>query len=286
MSLVHRVRRINIKDIQKLKGRRPIVALTAYSATMAARIDSHVDLILVGDSLGMVLYGFDNTLPVTLDMMTLHGKVVVKASSQSCVIIDLPFGSYQESREQAFHSASQLMKDTGANGIKLEGGAEMQETISFLVDRNIPVLAHIGLMPQSVKKTGGYRVRGKTEKEAKQLIKDAKLVQKAGAFAAVLEGIWEPVARKISSILKIPTIGIGASPSCDGQILVTEDLLGMYSNFTPKFVKRYSELGSDIESAVSLFSMEVKSRTFPGPEHCFGFSDLPSQINKLKKTKI
>ena len=160
MSLVHRVRRINIKDIQKLKGRRPIVALTAYSATMAARIDSHVDLILVGDSLGMVLYGFDNTLPVTLDMMTLHGKVVVKASSQSCVIIDLPFGSYQESREQAFHSASQLMKDTGANGIKLEGGAEMQETISFLVDRNIPVLAHIGLMPQSIKKTGGYRVRG------------------------------------------------------------------------------------------------------------------------------
>jgi len=283
---VHRARRINIKDIQQFKGRRPIVALTAYSATIAARIDPHVDLILVGDSLGMVLYGFDNTLPVTLDMMILHGQVVVKSASQSCVIIDLPFGSYQESPKQAFHSASKVMKTTGANGIKLEGGAEMRETIAFLVDRNIPVLAHIGLMPQSIKKTGGYRVRGKTERGAKKIIQDARLVQKAGAFAVVLEGVWEPVARKISSILKIPTIGIGASPSCDGQILVTEDLLGMYSNFTPKFVKRYSELGLDIESAVSRFSTEVKSGTFPGPEHCFGFSHLPFQINKLKKTKI
>ena len=286
MSVVRRTRRINIKDIQRFKGQRPIVALTAYSSTMAARIDPHVDLILVGDSLGMVLYGFDNTLPVTLDMMILHGRVVVKATSESCIIIDLPFGSYQESPKQAFSSASQVMKETGANGIKLEGGAEMHETISFLVDRNIPVLAHIGIMPQSIKKTGGYKVRGKTEKEARKIIQDAKSVRKAGAFAVVLEGVWEPVARKISSILKIPTIGIGASPFCHGQILVTEDLLGMYPSFTPKFVKRYSDLGLDIESAVSRFSTEVKSGVFPGPEHCFGSADSLLQVKKLKKTNI
>jgi 3-methyl-2-oxobutanoate hydroxymethyltransferase len=259
-----------VPDIQARKGGEPVVCLTAYTTPMAKQVDPHTDLILVGDSLGMVLYGFETTLPVTLDMMIAHGAAVMRGSSQACVIIDLPFGTYHESPEQAFRNASRVMKETGASGVKLEGGVEMTETIAFLTSRHIPVLAHIGVMPQSVNQTGGYRARGKDAEDAERVIADAKAVAGAGAFAVVIESTWEPVVRDITSWLSIPTIGIGASNTCDGQILVTEDMVGLFSDFTPKFVKRYGDLGQEISAHAAAYAADVRSRRFPGPEHCFG----------------
>lgn len=282
MSAASRISRISVPDIRGRKGGEPIVCLTAYTAPMAKLVDPHVDLILVGDSLGMVLYGFDTTLPVTLDMMIAHGAAVVRGSKQACVIIDMPFGSYQESREQAFRSAARAMTQTGASGVKLEGGAEMAETVAFLVQRHVPVLGHVGLMPQSVKAAGGYRAQGKTADDAARILCDAEAVAEAGAFAVVIESTWEPVARDITSKLGVPTIGIGASNACDGQILVTEDMIGLFSDFTPKFVKRYADLSGDIGAAVTSFAADVRARRFPGPEHCFGMSEAPANIAKAK----
>jgi 3-methyl-2-oxobutanoate hydroxymethyltransferase len=268
MSSQGRIRRVSVPALRARKHAEPIVVLTAYTTPFARILDPHVDMLLVGDSLGMVLYGFDSTLPVTLDMMINHGAAVVRGSSQAAVIIDMPFGSYQESPEQAFRAAARVMAETGASGVKLEGGAEMAPTIRFLTERGIPVLAHIGLMPQSVHALGGYRSRGQGEDEGDKIIADARAIEAAGAFAVVVEGTIEPVARRVTEILEIPTIGIGASPACDGQVLVTEDLAGLFSDFTPKFVKRYADLGTQLGDAVAEYAADVRARRFPAPEHC------------------
>ncbi|MEE9139381.1 MAG: 3-methyl-2-oxobutanoate hydroxymethyltransferase [Alphaproteobacteria bacterium] len=270
MTTVGHVKRISVPDIRARKRGEPIVCLTAYTAATAKLIDPYVDMLLVGDSLGMVLYGYETTLAVTLRMMIDHGGAVVRGSERACVIIDLPFGSYQESPEQAFRTSARVMAETGCAGVKLEGGVEMAETISFLVGRGVPVLAHVGVMPQSVMCAGGYRARGKGGDEAAQIIADAEAVAGAGAFAVVVEGTMEPVARAITDRIPVPTIGIGASPACDGQILVTEDLVGLTAEFTPKFVKRYADLGCGLAAAASAFAADVRSRKFPGPEHCYG----------------
>lgn len=257
-------------QIRAMKGETPVVCLTAYTALTAVLLDEHVDLLLVGDSLGMVLYGMDSTLGVTLEMMIAHGQAVMRGSRKACVIVDMPFGSYQESKESAFRNAARVMKDVGCAGVKLEGGVEMAETIHFLTSRGIPVFGHVGLLPQSVNTAGGFRSLGREEREAGQIIEDAKAVAEAGAFAMVIEGTVEPVARQITQLVPVPTIGIGASPACDGQILVTEDLVGLFSDFKPKFVKRYAELGQGIADAGKAYAADVRARRFPGLEHCFG----------------
>jgi 3-methyl-2-oxobutanoate hydroxymethyltransferase len=254
--------------ISTLKGKTPIVCLTAYTAPIARAIDDNIDLMLVGDSLGMVLYDFENTLQVTLEHMIQHGKSVVDASSKSCVIVDMPFGTYEESVDKAFMNAARIMKDTNCNGVKLEGGIKMAKTIKHLTKSSIPVMGHIGLQPQSVLIDGGYKVRGKVKSEWNKYIEDALAVEDAGAFSIVLEGMAEPLAAEITSILSIPTIGIGASPKCDGQILVTEDILGL-SNVAPKFVKKYDDVDKIIKKAVNRFAFEVKNRTFPAQEHIY-----------------
>ena len=269
MSTVARVKRTSTPQIRSRKGAEPLVCLTAYTTSMAQRLDPHVDLLLVGDSLGMVLYGFDSTLAVTLDMMIAHGAAVMRGSERACVIVDLPFGSYQESVEQAFRSAARVMAETGASGVKLEGGAEMAATVRFLSQRGIPVCGHVGLMPQAVNVAGGFKATGRSDEEAKRVRLDAEAVAAAGAFAVVLEGTLEPVAAAITADLTVPTIGIGASPACDGQILVSEDVFGLFSDFTPRFVKRYAELGDQISAAAQAYAEDVRARRFPGMEHCF-----------------
>lgn len=249
-----------------------MVVLTAYSAPVAKAIDSHVDVLLVGDSLGMVLYGMDSTLGVTLEMMIAHGQAVMRGSSRACVIIDMPFGSYQESPEQAYRNCARVMAETGCAAVKLEGGAEMAPTVEFLATRSIPVMGHVGLMPQSVHSMGGFRVQGKDEAMARRILDDAKAISAAGAFSIVIEGTVEPLARGITETVSAVTIGIGASATCDGQVLVTEDLAGLFSDFTPKFVKRYADLGGQLTEAAEAYARDVKGRRFPGPEHCF---DVP-----------
>ena len=269
MSTQNQERRLNVRDVAGMKGSRPIVSLTAYSAPMARALDAHADLILVGDSLGMVLYGMDTTVGVSLDMMVAHGAAVVGATARACVIVDLPFGSYQESPQAAFRAAARVMAKTGCSGVKLEGGVEMAETVRFLTQRGIPVLGHIGLMPQSVNAAGGFRVQGKTDDGARRIRADASAIADAGAFAIVIENTVEALARSLSEELKVPTIGIGASPACDGQILVTEDIVGLGGEFTPRFAKRYAELGEALNKAVGQYAEDVRARRFPAAEHCF-----------------
>jgi 3-methyl-2-oxobutanoate hydroxymethyltransferase len=263
-----RTRRRTIGDF--VKGGAPIVGLTAYTAPIAQLLDPHVDFLLVGDSVGMVVYGFESTVPVTVDMMIAHGAAVVRGSSRALVVVDLPFGSYQESREQAFRTASRIMAETGCAAVKLEGGAEMAETVRFLVQRGVPVMGHVGLMPQSVNAAGGFKVQGRGQHQAERVAADAAAIADAGAFSLVIEGTVEPVARAITEAVSIPTIGIGASPACDGQILVTEDVLGLFTQFKPRFVKRYAELAPLIAVAAAEYAADVRARRFPGPEHCFG----------------
>ncbi len=282
MSTPTRTRRTTVIDITARKGGEPVVCLTAYTALTAVLLDDHVDLLLVGDSLGMVLYGLDDTLAVTLDMMVAHGCAVMRGSEKACVILDMPFGSYQESREQAFRNCARVMKEVGCAGVKLEGGAEMAETIRFLTERGIPVLGHVGLKPQSVNITGGFRSRGKSDREATAILADAVAVADAGAFAMVVEGTVEPLSREITETVAVPTIGIGASPACDGQILVTEDLVGLFGQFKPKFVKRYAEMGGMISKAAATYARDVKARRFPGLEHCFG---VPAKAKPKPKPK-
>ncbi|THF53938.1 3-methyl-2-oxobutanoate hydroxymethyltransferase [Allorhizobium terrae] len=269
MSTPTRQKRLTPSDVAALKGQQPIVSLTAYTTPMARLLDSHCDLLLVGDSLGMVLYGLDSTVGVTMEMMIAHGQAVLRGVSRACVIVDMPFGSYQESKEQAFRNAARLMKETGCDGIKLEGGVEMAETVHFLSQRGVPVLGHVGLMPQQVNTSGGYRSKGHSDAEADAIRRDAKAIADAGAFAIVVEGTVEPLARAISESLTVPTIGIGASPACDGQILVSDDMLGLFNDFKPRFVKHYAELAGVISTAVETYAAEVKARHFPGPEHTF-----------------
>ncbi len=271
--------RISANDIKKLKGKAPIVCLTAYTAPIARAIDNKVDLMLVGDSLGMVLYDYENTLQVTLDQMIDHAKSVVGVTSGSCVVVDMPFGTYEESLNRAFQNAAKVMRETNCNGVKLEGGEKISKTIKYLTESSIPVMGHIGLQPQSVLIDGGYKVKGKSKSEWQKYIDDAKAVEDAGAFAVVLEGMTEPLAAEITAMLTIPTIGIGASPKCDGQILVTEDMLGL-SNIAPKFVKKYVDLDQLIKNAASKYAFEVKNRDFPSSEHIY---HMRPQLIKDKK---
>jgi 3-methyl-2-oxobutanoate hydroxymethyltransferase len=270
---------ITVPDIRDRKGSTPIVSLTAYTTPMARLLDPHVDILLVGDSLGMVLYGFESTLPVTLDMMVNHGAAVVRGANHACVIVDMPFASYQESPTAAYRAAARVLAETGCDGVKIEGGVEMAETIRFLTERSIPVMGHVGLKPQSVRAMGGYSVQGRGDAAAQRLVEDAKAVAEAGAFSMVIEGTVEAVARAITLAVDVPTIGIGASAACDGQVLVTDDILGLFADFTPKFIKRYADLGTEVEEAARAFADDVRSRSFPGDEHCFGSKRGPKLIS-------
>lgn len=269
MSAVAAKKRLTPARIQAMKGGAPIVSLTAYTTPMARLLDEHCDLLLVGDSLGMVLYGMESTLAVTLDMMIAHGKAVMRGVSRSCVVVDMPFGTYQESREQAYRNAVRILQEVGCDAVKLEGGSEMAETIRFMVERGVPVLGHIGLMPQQVHTAGGYRSVGHSEQEIAKIRADAAAIGQSGAFAIVVEGTVEVLAREITATLAVPTIGIGASSACDGQILVSDDMLGMFNDFTPRFVKRYAELGSTASAAAAAYASEVRARTFPAEQHTF-----------------
>ncbi|GAB1381246.1 3-methyl-2-oxobutanoate hydroxymethyltransferase [Pararhodobacter aggregans] len=262
------IRRITAPQIRAKKGGEPIVSLTSYHAHTAAIVDKYADFILVGDSLGMVMHGMDSTVGVTLDMMIAHGKAVVRGTKRALVVVDMPFGTYEESPGVAFRNAAKVMQDTQCQAVKLEGGARMAETIRFLVDRGIPVMAHIGLTPQSTNVMGGFKTQGRDEATWKHHIADAIAVAEAGAFAVVVEGVVEPLAREITRAVDIPTIGIGASADCDGQILVLEDMLGLNPK-PPKFVKVYGALGGMIEQAVKDYADEVKSRAFPGTDQTY-----------------
>lgn len=268
MSVQAPTRRLTAVDIGSRKNGSPIVSLTSYHAHTAAIIDRFVDFILVGDSLGMVMHGLESTIPVTLDMMILQGLAVMRGSSHALVVVDMPFGSYEESPAAAFRSAARIMKETGCGAVKLEGGRQMAETVHFLSQRGIPVMGHVGLTPQSINTMGGFKVQGKSEESAAAVLADAQAIDEAGAFAMVVEGVIEPVARELTAKVSIPTIGIGASPACDGQILVLEDMLGLSSR-VPKFVKRYGSLAGLIEEAVSAYTEEVRSRAFPSADHVY-----------------
>ncbi|MFC5473290.1 3-methyl-2-oxobutanoate hydroxymethyltransferase [Paraherbaspirillum soli] len=271
MSTQTSISRKSIATIREQKGAGKLVSLTAYSMPMAKLVDAHADVIIVGDSVGMVLYGMPSTLAVTLDMMIAHGQAVVRGSTQACIVVDLPFGAYQESPSQAFRSAARLLTETGAQAVKLEGGAEMADTVRFLADRGVPVMAHIGLMPQQVNTMGGFKAQGLTSAAAEKILNDAVALELAGAFAVVIEGTAEALARRITETLRIPTIGIGASPACDGQVLVTEDMLGMFTEYTPKFVKRYVDIASSMSGAIAEYADDVRRGAFPEPAHCFAY---------------
>src|ERR1700736_778887 len=268
MSIQAAQKRFPAPDIRARKGGAPIVMLTSYHAHTARILDQHCDVILVGDSLGMVMHGMESTLPVTLDMMILQGLAVMRGSMRALVVVDLPFGSYEASKEQAFMSAARVMKETGCGAIKLEGGRRMAETIAFLVERGVPVMGHIGLTPQSINTIGSFRAQGREEAHWGPIEGDARAVADAGALSVVIEAVAEPLARRIAGSVAIPTIGIGGSVACDGQILVLEDMLGL-SPRVPKFVRRYGELGPSIEAAVAGSAGDVRARAFPGPEHVY-----------------
>lgn len=255
-------------DIRARKGGAPIVSLTAYTTPMAQFMDVHVDFVLVGDSVGMVLHGLTSTLDVTMEMMILHGQAVRRGLSRAMMVVDLPFGAYEESPQQAFRNAARLMRETGAGAVKLEGGMQMAETIAFLTQRGVPVMAHIGLTPQAIHTLGGYRVQGRGE-DAAQMMADARAVAQAGAFALVLEKVPERLADRITAEVAIPTIGIGASAGCDGQILVVDDMLGLFTAFKAKFVKRFATLGEQAEAAIAEYAAAVRAREFPAAEHVF-----------------
>ena len=260
---------MTVPQIAARKNGDPVVMLTAYTAPMARLLDPHVDALLVGDSLGMVVYGFESTLPVTLDMMIAHGAAVVRGSETACVVVDMPFGSYQESKEQAFRNAARVMSETGCAAVKLEGGTEMAETVRFLVERGVPVMGHVGLTPQSVNTAGGYRARGRSDTDQEKIAADARAIAEAGAFAIVVEAVMEPLARRITEEIPVVTIGIGGSPACDGQVLVAEDMLGLFDAFKPKFVRRFADLAGIVREAAATYHADVRARTFPGPEHVF-----------------
>ena len=268
MSTQNEIRRLTAPDIRGRKGGEPIVSLTSYHAHTARLVDQHCDVILVGDSLGMVMHGLETTVPVTLDMMILQGHAVMRGSKQALVVVDMPFGSYEASKEQAFMSAARVLKETGCGAIKVEGGRRLADTIHFLTQRGVPVMGHVGLTPQSINTIGSFRAQGREEKDWAPIEDDARAVADAGAFSIVIEAVAEPLARRITQQVPIPTIGIGASSACDGQILVLEDMLGL-SPRVPKFVKRYGDIGPGIEAAVVGYAKDVRSRAFPGADHVY-----------------
>ncbi|HEY0438276.1 MAG TPA: 3-methyl-2-oxobutanoate hydroxymethyltransferase [Phenylobacterium sp.] len=262
------VRRIAAPDIALRKGKTPVVCLTAYTAPMAEILDAHCDLLLVGDSVGMVLHGLPNTVGVTLEMMILHGQAVVRGSRRAMVVVDMPFGSYEGAPEQAYDNAVRVMKETGAQAVKVEAGSTVVQTIAYLVQRGVPVMGHVGLRPQAVLVDGRFRAKGREADERSRILADAKATAEAGAFAVVVEGVAEALARDITEAIDVPTIGIGASAGCDGQILVTDDMLGLF-DWTPKFVRRYGDLRADIGRAVQAYAEDVRARRFPGPAEVY-----------------
>lgn len=270
MSAQNRIKRIGVPDIRARKGGEPLVCLTAYDAPMARLLDPHCDVLLVGDSLGMVVHGLDSTIGVTLDMMILHGKAVMRAAKQALVVIDLPFGTYEKSPEQAFESASRVLAETGAQAVKIESGVYAADTIRFLAERGIPVMGHVGLRPQASLNEGGFKAKGRDAAERDRVSSEAREADAAGAFAIVIEGVAEDLARDITKSVKIPTIGIGASAACDGQILVTQDMLGLF-DWTPKFVRRYAQLSGAIADAAAAYAADVKARAFPADAETYSF---------------
>ena len=261
-------KRLTVPAIRQRKGAEPLVRLTAYTVRTAQLLDAYCDMLLVGDSLGQVIYGLPSTVPVTLEMMAAHGAAVVRGSAHAVVVIDMPFGSYEASPEKAFESAAWLLKQTGAAAVKLEGGVAMAPTVRFLSERGIPVMGHVGLTPQAVNVLGGYGARGRTQAEADKIVGDAVAVAEAGAFAVVIEGVMEPIAIRITQEVACPTIGIGASAQCDGQVLVTEDMLGLFER-TARFVKRYDDMAGRISAAAETYASEVRERSFPGSEQIY-----------------
>ncbi|MFN3232628.1 MAG: 3-methyl-2-oxobutanoate hydroxymethyltransferase [Alphaproteobacteria bacterium] len=271
MSKFERQRAVTVRDIAARKGKEPVVCLTAYTALVAQLLDQHVDLLLVGDSVGMVIHGLPNTVGVTMEMMILHGQAVMRGAPQACVVVDMPFGSYEASPEHAIGNAVRIMQETGCAAVKLEGGAEMAPTIEFLVKRGIPVMGHVGLQPQSVN-MHGYAAKGRKREEWDGIIADAQAVAEAGAFATVVEAVAADLGAELTAAVPNVTIGIGASAACDGQILVTEDMIGLFAS-TPTFVKRYAEWGSAIDEAAANYAAEVKARRFPAEEHTYSMRD-------------
>ena len=267
-------RRVSAADITARKGKTPIVCLTAYTTPVASILDEHCDVLLVGDSVGMVLHGLPNTVGVTLDMMILHGQAVMRGSKRAMVVVDMPFGSYEGSPEQAFRNAVRVMQETGAQAIKVESGPTIPETISYLVRRGIPVMGHVGLRPQAILAEGGFRARGKTEDERLRVIAEAEATADAGAFAVVVEGVAEGLAREITEALHAPTIGIGASAACDGQVLVVDDMLGLF-DWTPRFVRRYADLRTEIGRAAAAYAEDVRARRFPAEAETY-FAKKPA----------
>lgn len=270
MSAQNKIKRIGVPDIRARKGGEPLVCLTAYDAPMARLLDPHCDILLVGDSLGMVVHGLDSTIGVTLDMMILHGKAVMRAAKQALVVIDLPFGTYEESPEQAFASASRVLAETGAQAVKIESGTYAAGTIRFLAERGVPVMGHVGLRPQAALNEGGFKAKGRDDMERTRVFNEAREADAAGAFAIVIEGVAEGLAREITEAVKAPTIGIGASAACDGQILVTPDMLGLF-DWTPKFVRRYAQLSGVVEEAIAAYAADVRSRAFPADAETYSF---------------
>jgi len=285
MSAQQDIKRITAPEIRARKGGEPIVCLTSYHAHTARLVDRYCDVILVGDSLGMVMHGLETTVPVTLEMMILQGHAVMRGSRRALVVVDMPFGSYEQSKEQAFASCARVLKETGCGAIKLEGGRRMAETIAFLTERGVPVMGHVGLTPQSINTIGAFRAQGRDQADWAPIEADAKAVADAGAFAVVIEAVAEPLGRRISEAVAIPTIGIGASVACDGQILVLEDMLGL-SPWVPKFVKRYGNLGPGIEAAIAAYAKDVRSRAFPGPDQVYEMRPQAPKVPKAPKRLI
>jgi len=267
-EIANNLKPLTVPAIRARKGATPLVCLTAYSTPQAALVDPHCDIVLVGDSVAMVVHGLASTVGATLEMMIMHGAAVRRGLNRALMVVDLPFGSYEESPAQAFRNAARVMAETGCNAVKLEGGAKMAETIAFLTARGIPVMGHVGLTPQAIHAFGGYKLQGRAH-DAARVAADAEAVGAAGAFAVVLEKVTEPLARKLTNALSIPTVGIGASPACDGQILVIDDILGTFTAFRPKFAKCYAEIGKDTESAIAAYAADVRARRFPAAEHVF-----------------
>jgi 3-methyl-2-oxobutanoate hydroxymethyltransferase len=263
-----KVRRVAAPDITARKGKTPIVCLTAYTAPMAEILDEHCDLLLVGDSLGMVVHGLPNTVGVTLEMMILHGQAVMRGSRKAMVVVDMPFGSYEAAPEEAYANAARIMKETGAQAVKVEAGETIAGTIEYMVKRGIPVMGHVGLRPQAILLDGGFKAKGKGADERKQILDDARASEAAGAFAVVVEGVAEGLAKEITEAVSIPTIGIGASAGCDGQVLVIDDMLGLFE-WTPKFVRRYADLKGEISRAAAAYAEDVRARRFPGPSEIY-----------------
>jgi 3-methyl-2-oxobutanoate hydroxymethyltransferase len=268
MSVQNEIRRLTAPDIRARKGGEPIVCLTSYHAHTARIVDQHCDVILVGDSLGMVMHGLETTVPVTLDMMILQGHAVMRGSKKALVVVDMPFGSYEGAAEVAYANATRLMKETGAQAVKVESGPAVTANIAYLVQRGVPVMGHVGLRPQAVLTDGAFKAKGKGAAERSRILDEARATAEAGAFAIVVEGVAEGLAQEITAAVAVPTIGIGASAGCDGQVLVTDDMLGLF-DWTPKFVRRYADLRGEIGRAVASYAEDVRARRFPGPAELY-----------------